>query len=84
MKKIIVNGIKLHCSKGRIEKGETVTLPDEEIAKINKMRPHLITVVEDVVEKPAKAAKKRKRARNDNGTLKSDDPSTPNINEAWE
>ena len=27
---------------------------------------------------------KRKRARNDDGTLKADDPSTPNINEAWE
>lgn len=26
----------------------------------------------------------RKRARNANGTLKADDPSTPNINEAYE
>ena len=24
------------------------------------------------------------RARNDDGTLKADDPSTPNVNEAWE
>ena len=24
------------------------------------------------------------RARNENGTLKADDPSTPNVNEAWE
>jgi hypothetical protein len=24
------------------------------------------------------------RARNENGTLKADDPSTPDINEAWE
>jgi hypothetical protein len=23
------------------------------------------------------------RARNENGTLKADDPSTPNVNEAW-
>jgi len=30
------------------------------------------------------ASTKRKRARNDDGTLKADDPSTPNINEAWE
>jgi hypothetical protein len=29
--------------------------------------------------KPAKV-----RARNENGTLKADDPSTPNVNEAWE
>ena len=36
---------------------------------------------------PAKvkpASTKRKRARNNDGTLKADDPSTPNINEAWE
>lgn len=25
-----------------------------------------------------------KRARNDDGTLKADDPSTPDVNEAWE
>lgn len=25
-----------------------------------------------------------KRARNDDGTLKADDPATPNVNEAWE
>ena len=85
MKKVLVNAIKLHCSVGRIEKGETAILPDEEVTKINKLRPHVITVVEDVVEKPAKKAPaKRKRARNTNGTLKSDDPSTPDINEAWE
>ena len=28
--------------------------------------------------------KKKKRARNKDGTLKADDPSTPDINEAWE
>lgn len=27
---------------------------------------------------------KKVRARNEDGTLKGDDPSTPNINEAWE
>lgn len=31
---------------------------------------------------PLKA--KRVRARNKDGTLKADDPSTPNVNEAWE
>ena len=33
---------------------------------------------------PLKAASKRVRARNDDGTLKADDPSTPDVNEAWE
>ena len=28
--------------------------------------------------------KKKKRARNKDGTLKADDPSTPDVNEAWE
>jgi len=28
--------------------------------------------------------RKRVRARNDDGTLKADDPSTPDVNEAWE
>ena len=27
---------------------------------------------------------KKVRARNKNGTLKADDPSTPDVNEAWE
>jgi hypothetical protein len=27
---------------------------------------------------------KKVRARNKDGTLKADDPSTPNVNEAWE
>jgi len=27
---------------------------------------------------------KKKRARNKDGTLKADDPSTPEVNEAWE
>lgn len=34
------------------------------------------------VEEP-KAPAKRKRARNDDGTLKGDDPNTPDVNEAW-
>lgn len=35
---------------------------------------------EDLAPKP----EKKKRARNEDGTLRGDDPSTPNINEAWE
>jgi len=34
--------------------------------------------------KMAEAKKKRVRARNEDGTLKADDKSTPDINEAWE
>ena len=33
---------------------------------------------------PKKKASKGKRARKANGQLKGDDPSTPNVNEAWD
>ena len=35
-------------------------------------------------EAPAKAKPAPKRARNTKGQLKADDPSTPDVNEAWE
>ena len=41
----------------------------------------------EVPKKPEpkkKAPSKKKRARDDKGRLKADDPSTPNVNEAWE
>ena len=37
-----------------------------------------------VVPVPETKAEPPQRARNDDGTLKGDDPSTPNVNEAWE
>lgn len=54
MKKVIVNRIKLVCSKGRIEKGDTVILPDDEVARIISGRPDVITILGDVRE-PAPA-----------------------------
>ena len=50
MKKVIVNRIKLVCSKGRIEKGDTVILPDDEVARIIAGRPDIITILGDVRE----------------------------------
>lgn len=60
MKKVIVNRIKLVCSKGRIEKGETVILPDDEVARITAGRPDIITVLESIEEAPLKPASKPK------------------------
>ena len=37
-----------------------------------------------VLVSPAKAAPKMKRAREEDGQFKPDDPSTPDVNEAWE
>ena len=36
------------------------------------------------VEKKVVAPTETKRARNEDGTLKADDPATPDVNEAWE
>jgi hypothetical protein len=37
-----------------------------------------------VVEVKKAAPKKKKRARDEDGHFKADDPSTPDVNEAWE
>ena len=58
MKEVIVNRIKIKCSKGRINKGETVILSDEEVAKIVSFRPDSITVLRDV-KSPAKTEVKK-------------------------
>lgn len=42
-----------------------------------------IDAVEETVQVEAEV-KEVKRARNDKGQLKADDPSTPDVNEAWE
>ncbi len=79
----------LSTSKGFMRNGDIVDLPDEEVAKIIKVRPQAVDILPELpVEKPKAAPKKapakRKRARKADGTLKGDDPSTPDINEAWE
>ena len=40
--------------------------------------------VEEQVDLGESEVKEVKRARNEDGTLKGDDPSTPDVNEAWE
>jgi hypothetical protein len=84
--KVQVNLRSLSTSQGMIRNGDIVDLPEEEIRKIIAFRPHAVTVLEIETEpaKKKKAPAKKKRARNTNGTLKADDPSTPDVNEAWE
>ena len=63
MKEVIVNRLKIKCSKGRVEKGETVILSDAEIAKICALRPDSVTVLRDI--KPAaKPTTKTRKPRN--------------------
>tara|TARA_R110000868_G_scaffold180659_1_gene421319 strand:+ start:1647 stop:1877 length:231 start_codon:yes stop_codon:yes gene_type:complete len=52
MKKVVINSLKLNCSKGRIEKGDTVILSDEEIARITKIRPDVLTILEEIKPEP--------------------------------
>tara|TARA_R110001632_G_scaffold123859_1_gene236600 strand:- start:62 stop:286 length:225 start_codon:yes stop_codon:yes gene_type:complete len=61
MKEVIVNRLKLKCSKGRIEKGETVILPDAEVAKIMAFRADSITVLRDAPAPAKPAAEKPTR-----------------------
>ena len=62
MKEVIVNRIKIKCSKGRIEKGDTVVLSDAEVAKILSFRPDAVTILREVkaAAKPAATTKTRK------------------------
>lgn len=78
---------RMSTSKGFVGQDEIVDLPKAEVEKIMVLQPHIVEILED--EAPAfksNGAKKttKKRARNADGTLKGDDPSTPDINEAYE
>ena len=78
---------RMATSKGFVGQDEIVDLPDAAVKKIMVLQPHIVEILED--EAPAfksNAAKKptRKRARNADGTLKADDKSTPDVNEAYE
>jgi hypothetical protein len=81
--------IKERCmstSAGLLRQGDVVDLPEEEIKKVMKLKPNAFEILpaDPVFKRAAPAKKTKKRARNANGTLKADDPSTPDVNEAWE
>ena len=89
--KVLVKMRSMSTSQGMARNGDIVELPKAEVDKILAARPHTIEVLAEEVlaeEAPKKAPKKttakKKRARNADGTLKADDPSTPDVNEAWE
>jgi len=84
--KVQVNYRSMSTSQGIVRNGDMVDLPTAEVDRINSMKPgSLIEIEETAVFKSAKPkTKTKKRARNKDGTLKGDDPSTPEVNEAWE
>ena len=85
--KIKINS--LSTTKGIMKNGDIVDLPADEVKKILAFRGFALEMlpelpIDEPVKAPAKKAPaKRKRARNTDGTLKGDDPSTPDVNEAW-
>jgi len=88
--KVIIKERCMSTSAGMLRQGDVADLPEEEVNKITKMKPNafeILPVEEAPVFKraaPAKKAPTKKRARNADGTLRGDDPSTPDVNEAWD
>ncbi len=84
--KVQVNYRSMSTSQGIVRNGDMVDLPTAEVDRINSMKPGaLIEIEETAVFKSAKPkAKTKKRARNKDGTLKGDDPSTPDVNDSFE
>jgi len=90
--RVLVKYRSMSTCAGRVRNGDIVDLPEEEVRRILTTKPRALQILPELpLEKPAqkkrvakKAPAKRKRARNADGTLKADDPTTPDINEAWE
>ena len=75
-----------HGSESRIYKAGEEIVPDQpwkQALAHNFLSAGVAREVKVIAPSETKT-KSRKRARNDDGTLKGDDPSTPNVNEAWE
>lgn len=95
--RVLVKYRSMSTSVGRVRNGDIIDIPEAEYNKICVTKPAALEILPELpLEKPApkkraakrapekKAPVKRKRARNVDGTLKGDDPSTPDVNEAWE
>ena len=80
--KVLVIDRSISTSQGILRGGDEADLPEAEVKKIMVMKPNAFEMLK-ADTKPAKKTAKKKRARNNDGTLKADDPSTPE-NEAWE
>ena len=91
--RVLVKYRSMSTSVGRVRNGDIIDIPKAEYKKICITKPMALEALPELpleepkkVQKPVqkKAPAKRKRARKADGTLKGDDPSTPDVNEAWE
>ena len=81
--KVLVKDRSISTSQGILRNGQEVDLPEAEVKKIMTIKPSAFEVLKAETKPAKKTTAKKKRARNKDGTLKADDPSTPE-NEAWE
>lgn len=77
-------GAEIACNRAVVRVGDARVI----VAKVMGGEMTLTAEGEEMAkavpaEEPAKAPAKRKRARNEDGTLKGDNPDTPDVNEAW-
>lgn len=82
--KVLVIDRSISTSQGILRGGDEADLPEAEVKKIMVMKPNAFEVLKADPKPAKKVGKKKKRARNDDGTLKADDPQTADINEAWQ
>ena len=94
--RVLVKYRSMSTSAGRVRNGEIIDIPEAEYEKICVTKPMALEALPELpLEEPKpkaapkkptakKAPVKRKRARKADGTLKADDPSTLDVNEAWE
>jgi len=95
--RVLVKYPSMSTSVGRVRNGDIIDISEAEYNKISVTKPNALEALPELqlgAPAPKKAAKKkpaakkapakRKRARKADGTLKADDPSTPDVNEAWE
>ena len=70
---------------GEIVSNKAVVMIDGESVEVGGIIDNEFKLNEKGIEVAGnqKTPTKRKRARNKDGTLKADDPSTPDVNEAW-
>tara|TARA_R100001460_G_scaffold26246_8_gene53046 strand:- start:445 stop:696 length:252 start_codon:yes stop_codon:yes gene_type:complete len=80
--KVLIKSIS--TSAGIKRQDDIIDIPNVEVKKILSMKPTALEIIEVAVMPSMKNPSKKKRARNSDGTLKADDKSTPNVNEAYE
>lgn len=76
-------GAEIACNRAVLVVADQRTVVGKIVGNEMVLTPEGEELAKTVAEEPKKAPAKRKRARNEDGTLKGDDPSTPDVNEAW-